>query len=139
MIRLKVLIFLCAMMAISLHARPWTVNGKTIQAELVGYAPDKKLVWLLQKWQGTPTKYQLDNLDLASQRYVVFNDAGLVEYKGIMFTKEEKEKREKADKQKEYQKENQAYVFDPARIQSKRDDFTDVTYYETEKAPAVEK
>jgi hypothetical protein len=52
----------------------------------------------------------------------------------MMFTKEEKEKREKL----EYIKENPPYVFDPARIRSKHDDFDDYTTYETDPAPVVE-
>ncbi|MBR3923626.1 MAG: hypothetical protein IKJ45_10960 [Kiritimatiellae bacterium] len=131
--RLLILASLFALLALNVFARPWKVNGKTIQAELVGYDQAKKIVWLQEKWKN-PLKVNLYTLDEPSIDYIINNEAGLVKYKDVMITKTEKEKREKRD----YEIENAPYVFDSKRIHSSHDDFNNNTIYKTELAPSVE-
>ena len=131
--KLLTILSLCAVVALKIHARPWPVNGKTIQAELVGYDREKEVVWLQEKWK-KPFRVNLFTLDKASIDYVIDNKAGLVEYKGMMISREEKEKREKRD----YEIENVPYAFDSKRIHSSHDDFNKTTIYKTEIAPSVE-
>lgn len=81
-------ISLCAMLALAAHSRPWTANGRTVEADLFAYEPGRNVVWLKLPSRENPYEVKLSILDDASREYVLAEKGNLTDYNGILMTDE---------------------------------------------------